>query len=177
MRTHLPGFQSFSLFLHHFVLVELATSSKRVKCLSLYRILLRLLSSLLLLLLFLWFFIVCTMTMTIVFFKNGAHWSTVNPESCLLCLYSDICFHSYIFLHHVSIDRSTGVGWKSSVTLFSAFCNSVHLLYISKRYKSESKVYVRFSATASIYLVPLFIFIWIPCFWPFWWILILFHLD
>ena len=31
MSTHLPGFQSFSAFLHHFVLAELATSSIRVK--------------------------------------------------------------------------------------------------------------------------------------------------
>ena len=27
MSTHLPGFQSFFLFLHHFVLAKLATSS------------------------------------------------------------------------------------------------------------------------------------------------------
>ena len=30
MSTHLPGFQSFSVFLHHFVGVKLATSSIRV---------------------------------------------------------------------------------------------------------------------------------------------------
>ena len=34
MSTHLPGFQSFSNFLHHFVLAKLATSSIRVKQLS-----------------------------------------------------------------------------------------------------------------------------------------------
>ena len=33
MNTHMPGFQSFSGYLHHFVLVKLATSSSiRVKC-------------------------------------------------------------------------------------------------------------------------------------------------
>ena len=31
MSTHLPGFTSFSRFLHHFVLTKLATSSIRVK--------------------------------------------------------------------------------------------------------------------------------------------------
>ena len=31
MNTHLPGFQSFSGILHHFVLAKLATSSLRVK--------------------------------------------------------------------------------------------------------------------------------------------------
>ena len=31
MSTHLPGFQSFSGFLHHFVLAKVATSSIRVK--------------------------------------------------------------------------------------------------------------------------------------------------
>ena len=31
MSTHLPGFQTFSVFLHHFVLGKLATSSTRVK--------------------------------------------------------------------------------------------------------------------------------------------------
>ena len=31
MSTHLPGFQSFFRFLHHFVLAKLATSSVRVK--------------------------------------------------------------------------------------------------------------------------------------------------
>ena len=31
MSTHIPGFQSFSGFLHHFVLAKLATSSMRVK--------------------------------------------------------------------------------------------------------------------------------------------------
>ena len=31
MSTHVPGFQSFSVFLHHFVLAKLTTSSRRVK--------------------------------------------------------------------------------------------------------------------------------------------------
>ena len=31
MSTHVPGFQSFSAFLHHFVLAKLTTSSTRVK--------------------------------------------------------------------------------------------------------------------------------------------------
>ena len=31
MSTHVPGFQSFSGFFHHFVLAKLATSSIRVK--------------------------------------------------------------------------------------------------------------------------------------------------
>ena len=31
MSTHLPGFQSFSIFLHHFVMPKLVTSSIRVK--------------------------------------------------------------------------------------------------------------------------------------------------
>ena len=31
MSTHLPGFQSFFSFLHHFVLPKVATSRKRVK--------------------------------------------------------------------------------------------------------------------------------------------------
>ena len=31
MSTHVPGFQSFFSFLHHFVLAKLATSSIRVK--------------------------------------------------------------------------------------------------------------------------------------------------
>ena len=30
MSTHMPGFQSFSAFLHHFVLARLATGSIRV---------------------------------------------------------------------------------------------------------------------------------------------------
>ena len=30
MSTHMPGFQSFSSFLHHFVLTKLATSSQSV---------------------------------------------------------------------------------------------------------------------------------------------------
>ena len=34
MSTHLPGFQKFSGFLHHFVLAKLATSSISVKCFS-----------------------------------------------------------------------------------------------------------------------------------------------
>ena len=31
MNTYLPGFQSFFMFLHHFVLAKIATSSIRVK--------------------------------------------------------------------------------------------------------------------------------------------------
>ena len=31
MNTHMPGFQSFPVFLHHFVLAKLATSSITVK--------------------------------------------------------------------------------------------------------------------------------------------------
>ena len=31
MSTHVPGFQSFSCYLHHFVLAKLATSNSRVK--------------------------------------------------------------------------------------------------------------------------------------------------
>ena len=31
MSTHMPGFQSFSVFLHHFILAKLANSSIRVK--------------------------------------------------------------------------------------------------------------------------------------------------
>ena len=34
MSTHLPGFQSHSVFLHHFVLAKLATNSIRVKLLK-----------------------------------------------------------------------------------------------------------------------------------------------
>ena len=32
MSTHIPGFQLFLMFLHDFVLVEIASSSIRVKC-------------------------------------------------------------------------------------------------------------------------------------------------
>ena len=34
MSIHMPGFKSFSFFLHYFVLAKLATSSIRVKALA-----------------------------------------------------------------------------------------------------------------------------------------------